>query len=278
MKKIKDFVMNRDRFSIYDLSDKVLGVYLNRFKRIKYEYIYGYTNSLVLFARFLIKNKIILSEVCPSLKCCITTSEILTSHDKEILIQGFGVKIINEYGTSECGQLAMEDCKGKWLLSDETTYFEIIKNSHNDHGKIVVTDLDNKAMPFIRYNIGDIGKISNYNSKNGLNRELVSLYGRENDIIYLPSGKISPGFTLYYVSRGILESSGILKEYRIRQTKINEFIFEVVTDEPLKQSVKNDIKNELELYLEPGLDIIFNRVEAIKQDSSRKFKHFISEL
>ena len=78
--------MNRDRFSIYDLSDKVLGVYLNRFKRIKYEYIYGYTNFLVLFARFLIKNKIILSEVCPSLKCCITTSEILTLMIKKYLL------------------------------------------------------------------------------------------------------------------------------------------------------------------------------------------------
>ena len=276
--KIKDFVMNRDRFSVYDLSDNVLKNYLKKFKKIKYEYIYGYTNSLVLFARYLKKNKIILSKICPSLKCCITTSEILTSEDREILIHGFGVDVINEYGTSECGQLAMEDYRGKWLLSDETTYFEIIENSHNGHGKIVVTDLDNKAMPFIRYNIGDIGKISKYNSKNGLNRELISLYGRENDIIYLPSGKISPGFTLYYVSRAILESSGILKEYRIRQTKINKFIFEVVTDEPLKQAVINDIKNELELYLEPGLDIIFKRVEKIKQPLSGKFKHFISEL
>ena len=281
--KLKDWLMNRVRFSIFDMSDKTLEIFFKKFMKTKFEYIYGYTNSLVLFARFLLRENIVLKNICPTLSCCITTSEVLTVEDRRILNSVFGVRVINEYGSSETGQMSIENSQGDWLLAEETTYFEVLNNEGGkvdeiDYGKITVTDLDNKAMPFIRYNLGDIGIISKELSGNGKNRKLEKLLGRENDNIYLPSGKISPGFTLYYVSRSILESTGVLKEYIIRQTKLDEFIFEVVTNEPLTKYQENDIKKKVEMYLEPGLNLVINRVEKIERPPSGKIKHFYSEI
>ena len=162
--KIKDLIMNRIRFPVFDLSDNILESYLNKFERKEFILIYGYTNSLLIFAKYLLKKNIILSKICPTLTHCISTAEVLTDYDKEILKLAFGVPILNEYGASEVGLLASESIDSEWLLCEEILFYEIIGNDgvvvDGREGNIVVTDLDNLAMPFIRYDTGDIGIIN----------------------------------------------------------------------------------------------------------------------
>lgn len=278
--KIKDWITNRSRFPIYDLSDNALEKFIPKFQKSSFNYIYGYTNSLVLFARFLNKNNIILKNICPTIKLCIVTSETCTKEDKKILENGFGVKIINEYGVSEAGGItAFEDNEMNWILSTETQYIEIVNEEGKQldigqEGNILITDLYNKAMPFIRYNVGDIGKLKFANGRVVLDK----LLGRMNDNIVLPDGTISPGLTFYYISRSILESSGVLNEFIIRQTKIDTFIFDIVSERPLLKSEISQIKQKMDIYLQPNLNLLINNVTHIKRPKSGKLKHFYSEL
>ncbi len=281
--KLKDYIMNRVRFPVFDLSNENIEAFIRLFEKKKFQYIYGYVNSLVLFSRKLIKDQKILKEICPSLEYCITTAEMLTSLDRDILEKAFGIPIINEYGVSEAGGLvAFEDPDGNWLINRETAYIEIVgedgKQVPDGHeGSIIITDLYNKAMPFIRYNVGDIGLIKKHKTINGY-KILDKLIGRTNDNIILPSGKVSPGLTFYYISRSILESSGILKEFIIRQTSLDTFIFDVVSNEDISASDIKSIKIEMDRYLESGLHLKINRVKKIKRSNSGKLKHFHSEL
>jgi len=281
--KLKDYIMNRVRFPVFDMSNEKMEVFISLFEKKKFLYIYGYVNALVLFSRKLIEDQKTLKEICPSLKYCITTSEMLTSFDRDILEKGFGIPIINEYGVSEAGGLvAIEDPGGNWLINRETAYIEIVgedgKQVPDGHeGSIIITDLYNKAMPFIRYNVGDIGLIKKHKTINGY-KILDKLIGRTNDNIILPSGKVSPGLTFYYISRSILESSGILKEFIIRQTSVDTFIFDVVSNEDIRENDIKSIKIEMDRYLEPGLHLKINRVKKIKRSNSGKLKHFFSEL
>ena len=280
--RLKDKIMNRIRFPIFDLSDKNLKRSINTIIKSNVEIVYGYADSLVLVSKYLLKNGLLLKEQCRSLKYCISTAELLTDQKREIVTKGFGVPVINEYGSSETGLIAFENANKELLLSEETLYYEIIGNlnikSHDSSGNIILTDLDNKAMPFIRYNIGDIGSIRDKNTLNDKYKILDNLLGRENDMILLPSGKKSPGLTFYYISRSILESSGSLKEFIIRQTSKNTFIFDIVSDNDLSNKEIEKIKDKMDTYLEPGLKIIINRVELIKRSKSGKIKHFFSEV
>ena len=281
--KLKDYIMNRVRFPVFDMSNEKIDKFLSSFEKKKFHYIYGYVNALVLFSRRLIESQKTLKEICPSLKCCITTSEMLTPFDRDILEKAFGVPIINEYGVSEAGDIvAFEDPDGNWLINRETAYIEIVdedgkKVPDGQKGSIIITDLYNKAMPFIRYNVGDIGLIKKHKSINGY-KVLDKLIGRTNDNIILPSGKVSPGLTFYYISRSILESSGILKEFIIRQVSADTFIFDVVSNEDINKNDIKSIKSEMDRYLEPGLKLKINRVKKIKRPKSGKLKHFFSEL
>jgi phenylacetate-CoA ligase len=278
--RLKDWILNRYRFVIFDLSEKELIKLLDRFKKENFEYIYGYTNSLILFARFLIRKNIILkNDSSNTLKMCITTAEQCTEEDKLILQKAFGIPIINEYGVSEVDIIAINDNLGKWVISNELIHVEIVDDNYvsvpdGTIGNILLTSLHNKAMPFIRYEVGDRGAIKR--NSNDKYDELLMLSGRLNDFAKLSSGKLVPGFTLYYVSRSILENSGVLKEYVIKQTSLNEFLFEVVTDQPLDNNIIELIKETMYEYLEPGINVFVKRVEFIDRQSSGKLKHFQS--
>lgn len=277
--KVKDFFMHRVRFPVFDLGDEMLEKFLLQFKRTKIQYVYGYTNSILLFSQFLVRRNVRLVDVCPTLKRCIVTSEVCREEDKRVIEQALGVPVIREYGASELDVIAIEDIHGRWAVNEANLFIEVLSDDNRvlplgETGRLVITSLNNKAMPFIRYDIGDIGAMEE--DDRGL--ILKTLSGRVNDTIVLPSGKKSPGLTFYYVSRSILESSGVLKEFIIRQTALNSFEFDVVSDRPLIPEETKDIREKMNLYLEPGLELKINRVEKINRPASGKIKHFYSEI
>jgi phenylacetate-CoA ligase len=237
-----------------------------------------------LFARFLVRNACVLKKVCPSLKLGIVTSEVCTDEDRSILGQAFGVPVVREYGASEVGIISFENAHGEWINSEETLFIEVADENGRGVGEgvpgdILVTDLFNQAMPFLRYRIGDVGSICRKFARGSDSRSrLLRLEGRTNDIVVLPSGRKSPGLTFYYISRSILESSGCLREFIIRQTALDEFAFDVVSDRELRPEEIRQIEEKMELYLEPGLRLKVNRVPAIKRPASGKIKHFYSEI
>ena len=272
--KLKDRLSNRIRFQVFDLSEEILEGFVNTFRTNKIEYIYGYTSSIAYFARYLVENGIVLKDICPSLKVCIVTSELCTDEDKALIGTAFGIKVAIEYGSSELSVLGFEFPDGDMICSDEITFFENVTEADGTTC-LLCTSLFNEAFPLIRYSIGDSVDFD-FNA-NG--RKIISrINGRVNDFVKLPSGKIAAGFTFYYVSRSILESSGCLREFVVRQTKLDTFVLDVVATEKLSEEEIDDIHQKMEMYLEPGLTIEINYVDKIARKSNGKIQHFYSEL
>tara|TARA_B100002052_G_scaffold238237_1_gene222008 strand:- start:12295 stop:13611 length:1317 start_codon:yes stop_codon:yes gene_type:complete len=275
--RFKDFLSSRIRLNIFDLSEKSLSKYLKIFERNRIEYLNGYTSSILLFAKYLVKNKIILKDICKTLKVCIPTSEILFDLDREIMQRAFGVPVINEYGAAELEIIAMEDKKSNFIINDSNLFVEVVNEEgkilkYGSEGRIIITSLHNKAMPFIRYEIGDIGIIKNL--KNSNKKVISKLQGRINDNILLPSGKISPGLAFYYISKAILEKGGFFKEFIIKQKTKQKFIIEYVSDFEINSNDRNKIYIAMDKYLEPGLEIKFFKKKKIDRTQHGKLRHF----
>ena len=105
---LKDKILNRVRFPVFDLSNIMFKKFLSKFYNKKFIYVYGYTSAIALFAKYLISRNIILRKICPTLKYCIVTSEVCTSEDKYNIEYGLGIKVINEYGASELGIFSLQ--------------------------------------------------------------------------------------------------------------------------------------------------------------------------
>ncbi len=279
--RLKDFLSSRYRFPVFDLSDKKMEGFLEVFKRKKFHYINGYTSSIVFFAKFLKQQNIVLAQVCPTLKYCIVTSEMLFEDDKQLMETVFGVPVINEYGASELDLIAFTDKQQAFVVNSETLCVEILDEEdqpvpHGNPGRIIITSLYNKAHPMLRYDIGDVGVLAPQSTyKKPI---LEKLIGRTNDMAKLPSGKTVAGLTFYYITKSIIEDDGNVKEFVIEQTTIDTFKIIYVSESELTSSEISKIEEALFSYLEKGLIITFERVEILKRSKRGKLKQFVSLL
>ena len=177
--------------------------------------------------------------------------------------------------------IAFENPNGEWQVNAETLFVEILDENnnvvpHGTEGKIVITSLFNKANPFIRYEIGDIGILDEKSTPQ--KPILKKLVGRTNDVAILPSGKKSPGLTFYYVTKSIIEDDGNVKEFIIKQTKHDTFEVEYVAEKGLTREQIQNIREAISIYLEPDLNFTFTRRIALERTTRGKLKQFKSFL
>lgn len=277
--RIKDYLSKRYRFSIFDLSDKGLENIVNHFRKKEFDYINGYTSSIVMLAKYLQKKKLILKDICPTLKVCIVTSEMLFEADKILMEKQFGVPVVNEYGASELDIIAFENPENDWLVNAETLFVEILDENNKSvpngqEGKIIITALYNFAHPFIRYEVGDYGILD---EKSTAKKPILKkLTGRTNDFALMPSGKKPAGMTFYSITKKLFGDDGNVKEFIIKQTKTDTFEIEYTSDNPLTDSEIVNMENVFADYLEPGLTFLFYRKERLERGKSGKLKQFIS--
>lgn len=278
--RLKDFLASRYRFPIFDLSDEALRKFISVFKQKKFVYINGYTSSLVLFAKYLRAEKLVLKEVCPTLKCTVVTSEMLFEDDRKLLENAFGIPVYNEYGASELDLIAFENRASEWLLNWETLLVEVLDNQNRvlplgQEGKLVITALYNRAHPFIRYEIGDRGIIEV--SENG-KPILKKLTGRTNDIALLPNGKKVPGLSFYYVTKSVMADDGLLKEFVVVQKRINVFLIKYVRDTVFTTIEENNVRAAVKQYIGEEVALHFEHFDCLQRTTAGKLKQFVSEI
>jgi len=277
--RFKDKLSSRYRFSIFDLSDTALEHYLDIFKTKPFDYINGYTSAIVQFAKYLKEKNLVLKTVCPTLKCCVVTSEMLFPDDKLLLEHQFGIPVINEYGASELDLIAFQNPDNIWQINSDTLFVEILDDKNqpvpNGHeGSVVITSLYNKAHPFIRYKLGDIGILSKTSTLQ--KPVLEKLVGRTNDMAILPSGTRAAGLTFYYITKAIIEDDGNVKEFTITQETKSNFKIDYVAKLEISATKQQAIIEEMKRYLEEGLVITFENHTALKRSKSGKLKQFKS--
>lgn len=279
--QFKDILSNRYRFPIFNLDLGNFENILLKFKNTSFEYINGYTSSILLFSKFLKDKNIVLKQVCPSLKSCIVTSEMLFETDRQLIHRQLGVPIINEYGASETGLIAFENDQKQLMIDEKLLFVEIVDDAgtvlpYGEKGRIVITSLYNKAQAFVRYAIGDLG-ILNLDRKTG-KLFLQELSGRNNDNVLLPSGKTVPGLAFYYITKTAMEDKANIKEFVVTQTALDHFEITYVSDRPLNKKEEIAVDKAMLDYLEPGLSIVLKRMETLQRSPSGKLKQFNSLL
>jgi phenylacetate-CoA ligase len=274
--RLKDTFSNRYRFNVFDLSENAFNSWLQIFKKKRFIFITGYTSVIISFAQYLKSKHIVLKDVCSSLVVCFPTSEMCSEEEKQLIFTAFGIPVAREYGAAEFGLIALEK-EDKWILNDINLYAEVLDDENNvlplgEEGRIVITDLFNKAHPFIRYDIGDIGII---NEIDGI-PILEKITGRKEDYVVLPSGGKAPGLALYYVTKSMMEDSGNIKEVKVIQTKIDRLEIHYVSKVNLDNNQKNDIQQAVANYLASNIDLKFIRKDSLERTTRGKLKQFTS--
>lgn len=275
--RLKDKLSYRYRLPIFDLSEKNMAYILKQFRQKPFGHINGYTSAIVYFAKYLQENKLILKELCPTLTQCVVTAEMLYPDDLVLLERQLGVPVYNEYGASETSILAFGKASDPLPILHTLFYIEVLDESNNpvepgNTGRLVVTSFFNKAHPFIRYEIGDLGAIVNEKQQPSLQQ----LEGRSSDFVRLENGKVIPGLAFYYMTKTIITDTSPIKEFVVTQTHLDRFTIAYVSKTPIEKSAKAKIHKALSQYIGKGLSLQFDHKDFLDRSARGKLKQFTS--
>jgi phenylacetate-CoA ligase len=264
--KIKAFEKFRGQlfFSTFAQTDDQWAEILKQAKRHRPKFVVGYNSSLEGFAKFLLANKLTL----PSVQAVIAAAEPLFPSTRAVLELGFGAPVFNTYGSREFMSMAGECEHHNGLhVNCENILLETARPAAEGPSDILVTDLHNFGMPFLRYSIGDLGVLDESPCKcgRGLPR-IAAIDGRIMDALRAPGGRVVPGEFVPHVMKDIPE----VIEFQMRQVSLTKLVLQAVLSEELSAKSQEILRSEIEKAFGPEVVVEVSRVESIPKLPSGK--------
>jgi len=276
--KIRNFLL--DRYLVLDTSsvtEERLFEFSRQLLKYKPKVILAYANSMHLYAKFVQANQI--KGISP--KSIITSAESLSQEERQNIQDTFGCPVFDRYGSRETSVIASECEQHTGLhVNAETLYVEIIKNGKptrpGEVGEVIITDLLNVAMPFIRYKIEDAASWAKGDCPcgRGLLR-LAKVEGRVTDFIITPEEKLVSGtsLTIYLIT-----NIPGLKQVQIVQDRKEHLLIKLVKDKSFNQESMQKFRQKISQMLGNSLQIDFEFVPEIHREPSGKYRFSISSV
>jgi phenylacetate-CoA ligase len=216
-----DFVLNRKRFSAFAFDHADLDAYWDQCHRFRPDYLYGYVSMLEQLAEHVLRRDLPAS--LPGLKAVITTAEVLTEPQRSVLAKAFGVPVQNEYGCGEVGPIAYECPAGSLHVMSGSLVVEVINDQgqparEGETGEIVITDLHNRAMPLVRYKVGDFGVRGGRCSCGRGLPTLERIWGRAYDFLIDSESRRYHGEFVMYLFEDLRAAGTPVDQFKVTQT------------------------------------------------------------
>ena len=263
-----NFFQNSIIITSYHIDNEKLRLITKQINSSKAKFIYGYSSSLYLISSFCKENNINISN---SLSAIFTTSDMLLKSQRKVIEDVFDTDVYDIYGCPEGGILSFECSQHDgYHLNQESVFVEVENINTDGFGNIIATPLYNYAFPLIRYNTGDVGKLTSETCKCG--RKLIKikeLGGRIRDFIKLKDGRYIHGAFFNHLES--LYKSNWIKQYQIIQESIDELTLRFsLNSEPIKSDLES-IKSDLKKGLLPDLKINFD-FSGVQYTGGGKFR------
>jgi phenylacetate-CoA ligase len=264
----------------FELTDKKMENFAKLLIQKRPTMLLAYANAVYIFARHLEDIKFPARKI--GLKGIVSSAEKLYDFQRRLIERVFGCPVFDRLGSREVGLVASECDKHEGLhMNIDNLIIEFLDEddqpvSSGKPGRIVVTDLLNKAMPFIRYDTGDIGSWIDRPCSCGRTLPLMKcVEGRTVDFILTKDGRKIHGeyFThLFYGVRGLEQFQLLQKDLDLIEVKI---IKTSEWDAHKGPQILEKIRNYMQ---DPQLKIDLIFVDEISKSRSGKLRFTISEL
>ena len=271
LKKMKDLFFGVQYVSAFTLSTNDLKKICSRLSKNNKYTLVGYPSSLNIIAEYIIENNINLK-----LKTVIGLGDKLFDHYKKNIQKAFGCKIHETYGSSEGFQIGFQADLDYMYLYTPQVYLELLDDNNNpvkegEIGNVVVTRLENKHMPLIRYKLGDLAIMlpkDKYPPNRKFNFPLIEkVIGRNTDVVILPDNRklIVHSFT------GIFEYIPEIKQFKIIQKNRKSMTVQFIPDDNFTKEVLKNSKLKLQKIINNNnFKIYFEEVSLIEGKKSGK--------
>jgi len=275
---LRKFASGKETLHCSVMTDEQMAAFHTRLVKFKPKVLYGYPNAMTTFAQFVADER--LNPI--TVEKIICTAERLTESQRKILTEVFHGEVYNLYCTREHGCIGFECSKHNGFhLDNGSVYIEIVNDGvvvePGTSGEIVITDLLNYGMPFIRNKIGDRGTLSPVPCDCGNPLPLLqTLDGRETDMLYRPDGSLVSGVMLV----DMMPDEPAIKAMQFIQNNIREIDLNLVIDPLIYTSaIEAKVVYELRQFMGESIAINLNIVSDIPRNPhSGKYQEVICRV
>lgn len=268
-----DAVENETYFSLQHISPETVPYYVEQLLRFKPVMVKGIPSFLNLIAQYMVERGITYT-----LRGVFTYSETLLDHQRKALEQAFNCVVYNFYSNGERSGHILQCQHGKLHVLTETGVIEIIRADGSpaevgEVGELVITNFINRAMPLIRYRIGDTGILAQ-GTPCECGRDtpvLENLTGRTNDFIITGDGlRIRPV--------GVFVGTPSVKAAQFIQEEAGSVIVKILPREGFGPEEEKHVMEELMAELGTAMRFQIEIVDELPFGANGKLQHIISKV
>jgi phenylacetate-CoA ligase len=257
--------------STFDLSDDRLLEYFHRLNRYKPDVIVAYTSALYMLARTLQARG--LRPFSP--RSIVVGAEKLHLFQRELIEKVFQAPVFETYGSREVMLIGAECERRVGLhLTAENLLVEVLDDngqptSPGEEGNVVVTDLYNYGMPFIRYRNGDRAVAGWATCPCGRGLPLMKkVVGRRLDVLQTPDGRRIPGEFFPH----LMKDFPAVKRFQVVQQEQGRIRIQMVLGANWQEADGRELEQEVCKVTGPSVRIDFIRVDDIPLTGAGKLQ------
>jgi phenylacetate-CoA ligase len=220
-------------------------------------------------------------------KGIITTAMVLHNWQRRTIEQVFGCPVFNRYGCEEVSLIACECEKHQGMhVNADNIFVEIMCPDETgsltrparpgESGSVIVTDLTNRAMPIIRYQVGDVAALSDKVCSCGRGLPLLErLEGREADYIVTPGGELISGISL--TENFALHVPGVV-QFQIIQDSLQRLRFRIVRGPDFGPESLDCLASLVAQHFGSDVEYRCEYLDHIPSEPSGKYRFCISRV
>jgi len=240
--------------------------------RFRPKHILAYAKSLVMVARYLKQQNLV---PYPP-ESIVTSAEVLEPPERTLIEEVFGCPVFNRYGCREVSVIASEcsEHAGMHIMA-EGLFVEVVQGDRparpGELGELLVTDLLNRAMPLIRYRIGDMAIREEGQCKCGRRLpRLKDVAGRVTDFLVGSDGRLVSGA---FLTVGVVARRPTLGQVQLWQDTPGRVLYKIAPAEG-RRVANTDLQfleTETRRYVGNDTKVDYEFVEELAPEPSGKF-------
>ncbi len=263
-----DFIAAERTIAAHEYTEHRLREWAEVVRTYRPALLQGYASILAALARCVVDNRMAMPD---SLRGVYSTAEVLDDRQRELMERAFGCKVFNQYGSREVPNIACECRRGNMHVFTDMVYLE--SQPIGDEDRLLVTSLTNRLMPFIRYDIGDSGRLKDGDCGCGSPFPLMEMgMCRKNDLIRTPGGKsVHPSYF-----NGLLYGLTQIEQYQFVQETPELIVLSLVAAAPLDAATTAVLRENIRRDVDAGTELRVDYVAEIPRSVSGKHRFVIS--
>ncbi len=270
------YLYRRDVLNCFELSDASVPQFLQRMHRFRPDVLVAYTNPLCSFARAIEERG--LSPYFP--KAIIVGAEKLHGFQRELIERVFRAPVFETYGSREFTLIGAECERHTGLhLTHDNLLVEVVDDEGSptpagEEGNIVITDLFNIAMPFVRYAIGDRAIAGFETCECGRGLPLLrKVVGRQLDMLVTADGHQLAGEYFPH----LLKDYESVRQFQVVQSRCDQIELKLVVNSGWGPELREALRREVQYSIGKSTNIVIHEVDSIPLTRAGKLRVVIRE-